>query len=113
LLQEDDVVEIPVFVESLPNGRGFRAQAKEPFDVTAESMDRAIAIAEVKSRLEALIADGTVVPVTVGQTMPVTSLIGTLDMSDPRAHDWWQYVEEFRREMDNVCFPGESVEEAK
>jgi len=87
--------------------------AREPFDVTAESKDRAIAIAEVKGKLEALIANGSIVPVTVGQTRPVASLIGTLDMSDPRAQQWWQYVEEFRRDMDHVVFPGESVEDAQ
>jgi hypothetical protein len=113
LLQEDDTVEIPVFVEALPDGRGFRAKASEPFDVAAESKDRSIAIAEVKGKLEALVANGSIVPVIIGQKHPAMSLIGTIEMSDPRAQQWWQYVEEFRREMDHIVLPGESVEDAQ
>jgi hypothetical protein len=103
-------MQIPVLIETLPNGRGFRARAGEPFEITAESPDRTGAIDEVRRQLDALIISGQVVPIDVGGSNPTAKLIGTLDMSDPRAQQWWAHVEEFRRECDNLTLPGEESE---
>jgi hypothetical protein len=106
-------MEIPVLVETLPQGRGFRARSGEPIAVCAESADRANAIEEVRRKLDALVASGQVVSLPVGQPNPAAALIGTLDMNDPRAQEWWQYVQEFRDECDSLVFPGESAEAAR
>lgn len=100
-------MQIPVLVEPLPDGRGFRARAGEPFHITAESADRAAAIDEVRRLLDELVAAGQMVAVHVGPPVPTISGSWAIDMKDPRYQEWWQYVEDFRRECDNITFPGE------
>jgi len=101
-------VQIPLLIESLPLGRGFRARAAAPFSVEAESSDKAAVIAEVTRAVDHMMADGQVVLVDVGTQNPAATLIGTLDMNDPESQKWWKYVEEFRAECDALTCPGES-----
>ena len=101
-------MHIPILIESLPSGRGFRGRAAAPFSVEAVSSEKASVIAEVKRAVDSLMADGQVVFVDVGPPNSATALIGTLDMSDPEAQKWWRHVEEFRDECDSLTFPGES-----
>jgi hypothetical protein len=102
------VVRIPILIETLPAGRGFRARAGAPFSVEAESSEKASVVAEVKRAVDNLLARGQVVFVDVGPPNAAAALIGTLDMNDPEAQKWWRYVEEFRDECDSLTFPGES-----
>jgi hypothetical protein len=104
-------MQIPVLVEPLPDRRGFRARAIEPFHVTAESTDRAAAIDEVRRRLDELVNAGQVVTVSVGSSAPFVADSWAIDMKDPRFQEWWQYVEDFRRECDNITFPGEGPDD--
>jgi hypothetical protein len=103
-------MQIPVLVEALPDGRGFRARAMEPFQVAAESADRAAAIDEVRRRLDELAKAGQVVTVTVGPAVPVVSDSWAIDMNDPRYQEWSRYVEEFRQEMDHIRLADEPDE---
>ena len=100
-------MQIPVLIEPLPDGRGFRARAGEPFRIAVEAPDRERAVDEVRQQAASQVASGVVVLVEVPQSNPMLRMIGTLDMSDPRAQEWWSYLEAFRRECDNVTFPGE------
>ena len=68
--------------------------------------DRSKAIEEVRRKLDALVATGQVVSVAVGQPNAAATLIGTLDMNDPRAQEWWRSVEEFRDQCDSLVYPG-------
>src|SRR5687767_10008323 len=86
-------MQIPILIEPLPDGRGFRAKAGDPFGVSAEAPDRDRAIDQVRRRLDELIVAGQVVAVNVGTANPIGKLIGTIDMTDPRYQRWWQYVE--------------------
>jgi hypothetical protein len=104
-------MQIPILVEPLPDGRGFRAKAGEPFGITAESPDRAGAINEVRRHLDDLVVAGKVVAVNIGSANSMAKLIGTLDMTDPRAQQWWENVEQFRRECETITFPGEGTED--
>jgi hypothetical protein len=105
-------VEIPILIEALPDGRGFRAKAGEPFHVSAEAPDRSTAIDVVQRRLTELVAAGQVVPVNVGAPeVGAAALVGTIDMTDPRFQKWWEYVEEFRRQCDELVLPGEGSED--
>jgi hypothetical protein len=104
-------MEIPVLIESLPNGKGYRARAAEPFSVSAESSDRDAAIGEVRKKVNDLVAAGQVVPVNVGRADPMANLIGTIDMNDPVYQKWWGYVEQFRHEMEHIRLAGEGDED--
>jgi hypothetical protein len=104
-------MQVPVLIESLPNGKGYRARAAEPFSVSAESLDRDVAIDEVRRKVNDLVATGRVVPVNVGRANPMANLIGTIDMNDPTYQKWWEYVEEFRQEMDHIRLAGEGDED--
>ena len=55
MIPAEKAMQIHVLVEPLPDGRGFRARAGEPFPVAAESPDRAAAVDEVRRRLDALV----------------------------------------------------------
>jgi hypothetical protein len=101
-------MQIPILIEALPSGRGFRARTSAPFPIDVESSDKASVIAEVKRTFDHLVADGQVVFVDVAAQNPAAALIGTLDMSDPEVQKWWRHVEEFRDECDSLTFPGES-----
>ena len=103
-------MQIPVLVEPMPNGGGFRAKTGEPFSVSAESTDRNGAIDEVRKKLDEMIVAGQVVPVNVGGSNPMAKLIGTIDMKDPEMQKWWQYVQEFRSEMDQMRLGDEPAE---
>jgi len=100
-------MQIPVLIDSLPGGHGFRATTSAPFSVSAEATDRTVAIDEVRKKFDELIVAGRVVSVDVGTANPLEKLIGTLDMNDPRIQKWWDYVEEFRSQCDSLLFPGE------
>lgn len=100
-------MQIPILVEPLPGGRGFRARAIEPFHVAAESADRGAAIDEVRQRLGELVSAGQVVAVNVGSPVSIIDDSWAIDMKDPRYQEWWGYVEDFRRECDQITFPGE------
>jgi hypothetical protein len=111
MVPAESAMQIPVLVETLPDGRGFRARAGEPFLVAAEAPDRAAAVDEVRRRLDALVSAGQVVEVTVGPAVPVVGAKWAIDMNDPRYQEWWQYVEDFRRECDALTFPGEGSDD--
>jgi len=104
-------MQIPILVDQLPNGRGFRARAGEPLAISAEAPDRSTAISEVVRKLDALVASGQLISVDIGSANPMARLIGTLDMNDPETQKWWRYVEEFRREMDQTQLAGEPAED--
>jgi hypothetical protein len=110
-IRSENAMQIPVLIEPLPDGRGFRARAIEPFQVAAESVDRSAAIDAVRRRLDELVNSGQVVAVNVGSATPFVGDSWAIDMKDPRYQEWWQYVEEFRRECDNVTFPGEGPDD--
>ena len=106
-------MQIPILIETLPDGRGFRAKAGDPFSVAAEAHGRGAAIDEVRRVLDTLVVTGKVVSVDVGASDPTVPLIGTLDMNDPRTQQWWRNVEDFRRESDHLTFPGEGPEDCE
>jgi hypothetical protein len=93
----EKAMQIPVLVEPLPDGRGFRARAGEPFDLSAEGPTKAAAIRGVQDAARDRLAGGAeVVPLEVATGNPGVDLAGFLP-DDELTRQWLEALEENRR----------------
>jgi hypothetical protein len=91
------IMQIPALVEPLPDGRGFRARAGEPFDLSAEGPTRAAAIRELQQAADRrLAAAAEVVPIELASGDPWAELGGFLP-DDEATRQWLDALRENRR----------------
>ncbi|MBO0696788.1 MAG: hypothetical protein J2P46_00200 [Zavarzinella sp.] len=90
-------MQIPVLVEPLPDGRGFRARAGEPLDLSAEGPTKAAAIRELQQAARGRLAAGAeVVPMDLVSGNPWDELGGFLP-DDEATRQWLDALRENRR----------------
>jgi hypothetical protein len=95
-------MEIPVLVERV-EGDGYRARGLEPFGVTGEGATQEEAVRKFREQVESRIAAGArLVQVNIPERHehPWDRFFGTLQEDDPAIKQWEQFVEEYRREID-------------
>jgi hypothetical protein len=90
-------MQIPVLLEPLPDGRGFRARAGEPFDLSAEGPTKAAAVQGLRDAARGRLAGGAeVIPLEVATGNPWVDLAGFLP-DDELTRQWMEALEENRR----------------
>ena len=90
-------MQIPVLIEPLSDGRGFRARAGEPFDLSAEGPTKAAAIQELQHAARGRLASGAeVVPMELNGGNPWNDLAGFLP-DDQMTRQWLDALDENRR----------------
>jgi hypothetical protein len=90
-------MQIPVLIEPLPEGRGFRARAGEPLDLSAEGPTKAAAIQELQQAARGRLAAGAeVVPMELATGNPWVDLAGFLP-DDELTRQWMEALQENRR----------------
>ena len=94
-------MQIPVLVEPIANN-GYRATARQPFEITVEGKSRDEVIRKVEQQIqEKLKAPGTeVVSVELPVSNPWLRIAGTLDPNDPVVQEWHEIMAENRRKAD-------------
>jgi hypothetical protein len=91
-------MEIPVLVEPLPDGRGFRARTGHPFDLAAEGPTKAAAIQQLQRATHSRHAGGAeVIPLELSAGNPWADLGGFLP-DDEATRRWLEALEANRRQ---------------
>lgn len=89
-------MQIPVLVEPLPDGRGFRARAGHPIDLAAEGPTRAAALHELEQATQGRLARGAeIVAMNVPAAGPWVEFGGFLPDDDATAR-WMDILRENR-----------------
>lgn len=93
-------MEIPILIEPVA-GNGFLARGGEPLAISAEGASREEALANLKEKLQAKLAEGAVVvPVEVPtQAHPLAEFAG-MYKDDPLIKEWKKSVAAYRRKVD-------------
>jgi hypothetical protein len=90
-------MQIPVLVEPLPDGRGFRARAGEPLDLSAEGPTKAAAIQALRQAARGRLAGGAeVVPLELSTGNAWADSAGFLP-EDELTRQWLDALRENRR----------------
>lgn len=95
------VMQIPVLIEPVARN-GYRAQAVEPFAVSAKGATRAEALANLRAKIERRLKKGAeIVGLEVGpQSDPWMELVGKFK-NDPWIDGWKQSIEEYRQQVED------------
>jgi len=90
-------MQIPILIEPLPDGRGFRAKAGDPFSLSAEGPTRDEAIRCLRAQLNGRLRAGAeILPMELPSSNPWTDLAGFLP-DDELTREWMRTLEENRR----------------
>jgi len=93
-------MEIPILVKRTAKN-GYRAQAMQPFALSAKGATRAEALAKLREKIEARLKNGTeLVGLEVGATSDPWMEFAGMFKGDPWIEDWKRSVEEYRRQVD-------------
>lgn len=93
-------MQIPVLIERLAQD-GYRAQAREPFAVSAKGATREEALAKLRTKIEKRLKKGAeLVGLEVGAPPDPWMTFAGMFKDDPWIADWKQSVEEYRRKID-------------
>jgi hypothetical protein len=94
---EGQMMEIPVLIEPLPNGKGFRAKTGEPLSLSAEGTTRDDALSQLQSLTSGRLATGAeIVPMAVKTGNPWVDLAGFLP-DDELTREWMDILRENRK----------------
>ena len=90
-------MQIPVLIEPLPDGRGFRARAGEPLDLAGEGPTKAAALRELQEAARGKLTGGAeVVPLELATGNPWLDLAGFLP-DDELTRQWLDALQENRQ----------------
>lgn len=90
-------MEIPVLVEPLPNGKGFRATTGEPLSISAEGATRDDALVQLQSLTNGRLAAGAeIVSMAVKAGNPWVDLARFLP-DDELTREWMDILRENRK----------------
>jgi predicted RNase H-like HicB family nuclease len=91
---------IPVLIEPIARN-GYRAQATEPFAVSAKGATREEALAKLRAKIEGRLKKGAeLVGLEVGTPVDPWMAFAGMFKDDPWIDDWKRSVEEYRRKVD-------------
>ena len=102
-------MEIPVLVEPMPNGSGYRAKSGEPLELSAEGATKEEAFRQLQRLASSKLAGNVeIVPMEVRTGNPWVDLAGFLP-DDRLTSEWMEILRENRRlanESPNGMLPG-------
>lgn len=95
-------MEIPVLVEPLPSGKGFRARAGDPLGLSAEGATRDEALHQLQSLTNGRLSSGAeIVPMHVGTGNPWVDSAGFLP-DDELTREWMDILRENRKKANEA-----------
>ena len=93
-------MEIPILVKRTAKN-GYRAQAMQPFALSAKGATREEALAKLRAKIEARLENGTeLIGLEVGGNDHPWMEFAGIFKDDPWIEDWKRSVEEYRRQVD-------------
>ena len=94
-------MEIPILIEPVA-GNGFLARGGEPLSISAEGASQEEALAKLKEKLQAKLAQGViVVPVDVPTKPHPLAAFAGMYKDDPLLNEWKKSMATYRQKVDN------------
>ena len=102
-------MDIPILVEKDPEKNCYRARAGAPFAIEAEGRSVHDALESVENAIRQKLQEGAMVFHFELKLAPSLLRGAGIWPDDEMTRDWLEGIEEYRRQMDERDFPGETI----